>query len=371
PLQFSNLIRTGDFFGSMDTSQNFDVDVSLAATDLAEFSTALTGRQDISGTLGGKLEIYGALGSFQLSSDVLWQNLALAQDPAHVSGELHARTDANALKLQMRVLPPGSDAITAEANFPLLPKPKETPTHTFLAYDQPAAGTLDFPLVMIARLPRFLKRDDSAAGILTGKLALGHTLRSPELTGDAQLIDGRFRDHRGSPLAVSSRVVFNRSKAAIEFLNLRSGEVEASARFRGDADLTNFEEISVRLVPDSLVANLSHFAQDECINGFNFFAIDRRGGYSVGPPNDIENYPELSKAVLRGGGPSGQWTLTLTERSRDNFLDPGKKVKAETRTAYRLCLGEPSPGNNLQLGLPTALKSDFAHDVLARFRTGR
>jgi hypothetical protein len=57
---------------------------------------------------------------------------------------------------------------------------------------------LDFPLLLIARLPRFLKRDDFAAGILSGRLAFSHTLRNPELIGDAQLIDGRFAITRAS-----------------------------------------------------------------------------------------------------------------------------------------------------------------------------
>ncbi|MEP6685808.1 MAG: hypothetical protein ABJB22_03450 [Verrucomicrobiota bacterium] len=371
PLQFSNLIRTGDFFGSMDASQNFEVDVSLAATDLAEFSAALTGRQDLSGTLVGKLEAYGALGSFQLSSDVVLQNLAVAKDPAHVSGEFHARTAVGALKLQSRVLAPGSDAITFAADLPLLSKPQETPTHAFLARDQPAAGTLDFPLVMIARLPRFLRRDDFAVGILSGKLAFSHTLQNPEFSGDAQLIEGRFRDHRGGSLAVSGRVALTASSAAIEYLNLRSGGAEGSARFRGEAHFANFEEISVRLIPDTLVANLVHPAQDACIDGLIFFPIGRRERSSAEPENNIEIYPELSEADLRGGVSSKRWTLTLTERSRDNFLDSEKKIKTETKTVYHLCLGEPSRGSSLQLGLPNLPGSDIAHDALTKFRNGR
>jgi hypothetical protein len=368
PLQFRNLIRTGDFFGSLDTSQNFDVDLSLATLDLAEFSTALTGRPDISGTLGGRLEIYGAPGSRQISSDLFLQNLALGKDPARVSSEVRSRTEANTLKLQARGLAPGSGAITFEAALPLLPKPTETPTHSFFAHDQPATGVLDFPAVMIAKLPRFLKGGDFAAGILSGKLVLSHTLESPQFTGDAQLIDGRFQDRRGSFVAASSRLIFTGTKAEIEFLNLRSGE--GSARFHGGVDFTNSDQISVRLIPDSLVANLSHLAQDRCIDGLSFFAIGR-GPRFAGPTENVELYSELTEAVLRSGVSFGQWTLVLTERSRDNLLDSDKKPKTETRTVFHFCLGDESRGNSLQIGFPNVPRSDIAHDALTKFRIGR
>ena len=372
PLQFTNLIHTGDFFGSIDTSQNFDVDLSLAVMDLAEFSTALTGRQDISGTLGGKLEIYGALGSFQLSSDVLLQNLAVAKDPAHVSGEVRARSEANALKLQARALATGSDAITFEAALPLLPASKQMPTHAFLAYDQPVAGTLNFPLVMIARLPRFLKRDDFAAGILSGKLALGHTLRNPELIGDAQLIDGRFRDHWLHPFAASGRILFTGSKAEVEFANLQSGD--GLARFRGEADLANFEEISVRLLPNSPVLNLSRSTQGECVDGISFSSIgrtdpshrDRKSPQSNANEN-LEMFPEISEVVLRGDVSNREWTLTVTERSRDSFSNSVSEIK----TAYGFCRGPDVRGITLQFGWPNVPKSDLGHDAITKFRTGR
>jgi len=369
PLRFVNLIQTGDFFGSIDTSQNFDVGLSLATMDLAEFSTALTGRQDISGTLGAKLEMYGAPGARQLSSDVFVQNFTLAKDPARVSGELHANTNASALELRAQVLAPGSDAINFDAALPLLAKPAQTPTHAFLAYDQPATGNLDFPLVMIARLPRFLKRDDLAAGILSGKLALGHTLRNPALTGDAQLIDGRFRDHGLHPFAASGRVLFTESKAELEFANLQSGD--GLARLRGEADLANFEEISVRLLPTSPVLNLSPSTQGECVDGVSFSSIDPGRRDRKSPQSTanemLEIFPEISEIVLRRVVSNGEWTLTLTDRSRESLSDSNREIK----TAYGLCRGRDARGNTLLLGWPSVPKSELGHDTITKFRTGR
>ena len=372
PFQFTNLIQTGDFFASMDTRQNFDIDLSLGAMDLAEFSTALTGREDISGTLDGKLEMYGALGSLQLSSDLVLQNLAVGKDPARISGDVHTRTEANALKLQVRVLAPGSDAITVEAALPVLPNPKQTLTHAFLAYDQPVVGTLDFPLVMIGRLPRFFKRDDFAAGILSGKLALSHTLRNPELTGDAQLIDGRFRDHSLRPFGASGRALFTGSKAELEFANLQSGD--GLVRFRGEANLANVEGISVRLLPNSPVLDLSHSTQDGCIDGISFSSIARtdpshedRKSPQSNANDHLKMFPEISEVVLRGAVSNREWTVIVTERSRDNLSNSGSEIE----TAYRFCRGPGSRGNTLQLGWPNIPKSDLGRDTITKFRTGR
>jgi hypothetical protein len=372
PLQFTNLMHTGDFFGSLDTNENFDVDLSLAAMDLAEFSTALTGREDSSGTIGGKLEIYGAPGSRQVSSDVLVQNFALAKDPARVLGELRARTDGNTLELKAQLLAPGSDAINLEAALPLLAKPAQTPTHAFLSYDQPAVGKFDFPLVMIARLPRFLKRDDFAAGILSGTLALGRTLRDPEFTGDAQLIEGRFRDHSLHPFAASGRVTFASSKVELEFVNLLSGD--GLARLRGEGDLANLEKISIRLLPNPPMLNLSRSTQDGCVEGISLSSLgradtnhrDRKSTPSIANENP-QGLPEISEVILRGAVASREWTLTIAERSRDSQLNSGEEIK----TKYHFCRGTDVRGNALQIGWPIIPKSDLGHDVLFKFRTGR
>ncbi len=372
PLQFTDLIRDGDFFGALDASRNFDVNLSLGMTDLAEFSAALTGRPGISGTLGGALEVYGALGSFQLNSNLVLQNLAVTKDPAFVSGEVHAKTEANVLKLQAQALVTGSDAISFDAALPLLPASKRTPAHALFAYDQPATGTLDFPAVMIATLPRYVKRDNLVDGILSGNLALAQTLRNPELIGDVQLIDGRFRDSRWHTFGASSRIVFAGSGAKIEFMNLLSGD--GSARFRGDADFTDLEKISVRVQPGSPIANLSHYPHDGCIDGLSVSSIGRvesgRKDRKPAPSGvaDIANFlPELSQIDLRGAVSTGQWTMTLTERSWDTFLESEK----ETKTAHSICRGETSRGNALRLGLPIVPKSDFGDDALTKFRTGR
>ena len=372
PLRFTNLLQTGDFFGSMDTSQNFNVDLSLAVMDLAELSTALTGRADISGTLGGKWETYGALGSLQLSSDLSVQDFAVAKDPTRVSGELQAKSEANTIKLRARMLAPGSDAITLEAELPLVGKSTQEPMRGFLAYDQPASGTLDFPLLLIARLPRFLKRDDFAAGILSGRLAFSHTLRNPELIGDAQLIDGRFRDHSVHPFSASGRALFTGKKAEIEFANLQSGD--GVARIRGEVDLTNSDEISVRLLPNSPVFNLSRSTQEKCVDGISFSLIgrndpshkDRKSSQSNANEN-IEMFPEISEIVLQHAASKREWTLTVAERWRDGLSNS----ETEPKTTYGFCRGSDSRGNTLQLGWPTVPKSFPGHDTITKFRTGR
>ncbi len=372
PLQLNDFVRDGDFFGALDTSRNCDVDLSLAASDLGEFSIALTGRQGISGMVAGTLKIYGRLGSFKLSSDVFLQNLAVAKDPAKISGEIHARTEANTLKLQAQALPTGSDAIILDTALPLLPAPKESPTHAVLALDQAATATLDFPLIMIAKLPRYLKRDEAASGILSGKLILSQTLRNPGLNGDAQLIDGQFRDSSLHPFAASGRVLFTGSEAEVEFLNLASGE--GSARFHGDAEFASSRDISIRVRPDTPVTNLMHYSTNECIHGFAFSLIGRtdsghkdRKPAGSGGPEDTGTFSELSEAVVRSPISNGPWTLALVEQSWDNFF----KSEKETKTEYRLCPGESSRWNILQLGVSNLSKSDRGHDPLAKFRSGR
>jgi hypothetical protein len=225
---------------------------------------------------------------------------------------------------------------------------------------------------MIARLPRFLKRDDFAAGILSGKLVLGHTLRNPELTGEAQLIDGRFRDHWLHPFTANGRVLFTESKAKLEFANLQSGD--GLARIRGEADLANFKEISVQLLPNSPMLNLSRSTQDACVEGISFSSIgrtdssrrDRKAAQSNANEN-LEMFPEISEIVLRGDISNRKWTLTVTERSRDSFSNSVSEIK----TAYGFCRGPDLRGITLQFGWPNVPKSDLGHDAITKFRTGR
>ena len=134
-------------------------------------------------------------------------------------------------------------SITLEAALPLVGKSTQEPMGAAFSHTiNRLPGTLDFPLLMIARLPHFLKRDDFAAGILSGRLAFSHTLRNPELIGDAQLIDGRFRDHSVHPFSRAAAPCSRGKKRKYEFANLQSGD--GVARIRGEVDLTNSEEDS-------------------------------------------------------------------------------------------------------------------------------
>ena len=155
------------------------------------------------------------------------------------------------------------------------------------------------------------------------------------MIGDAQLIDGRFRDHSLHPFSASGRALFTGKKAEIEFANLQSGD--GVARIRGEVDLTNSEEISVRLVPNSSLFNVSRSTQQGCVDGVSFSTIgrndpshkDHKSSQSNANEN-IEMFPEISEVVLQHAASKGEWTLTVAETLADGLSNSEREPKTTT-----------------------------------------
>src|SRR5205823_10670127 len=107
--------------------------------------------------------------------------------------------------------------------------------------------TLDFPFVVLAKVPQLFHPEIFQNGILSGSISLSETLQHPRIVGEVQLVNGKLSASSGAWFNLteaSSRIVFEGDRASLEFFN--AATKEADVLVRGEIDFKDTSDITIR-----------------------------------------------------------------------------------------------------------------------------
>ena len=226
---------------------------------------------------------------------------------------------------------PDSSPISFAANFPLR---IGTDWNAFQL--SPLNVTFDFPSVFLAKAPQLFHPEIFKDGILSGSISLSETLQHPRIVGDVQLVNGKLSDNSRTFfnfVEASSRLAFEGNRAAVEFLNVATKEVDLS--LRSEIDFEDINDVTVRISGATPIFDLTS-QQIDCVNKIKI------------APAVLTLAPAVAEFELRGGLFQSGWTVSLHEGTGLQSLaisDPDGGVRK-----FPLCLGSSPEEKALVLG---------------------
>lgn len=236
-------------------------------------------------------------------------------DSKPAPAEIQIKIEAGKWDLRGVLTPPGSSPVNLSASSLL---PIGTDWKNFAS--APINLALDFPTILLANTPQFFHPEIFHDGILSGKLTLTQTLQHPRIVGDVQLLNGKLQNAPMNLIEANGRIAFDGERAAIEFLNASTKNIDLS--FRGEVDFHDSNDLAINISAILPIFDLTSRAID-CASKIEFAPI----GMTLAPA--IESF-ELH------GSPKGDWSLTPKETG--------------TARTVRLCLGNGADEKTLAIG---------------------
>lgn len=263
PLSVAKL-RGGDRWpAALSPDPFFDVDLTLEAIDLAELATAVRTKPDMSGQVNAKIQLSGTPASLQGKSEVHLHDFVVNGAPG-LTADIETRLALGMANFKATAIARGSDPIKIEGTLPLQLE-KRGAEYAFSS-NGPLSATLNFPAIILAKLPRYLSPAIFTRGILSGNITIADSVQHPLITGSANLVDGQFL--RGS--TVSAGVTFKGRKAMVDFVHLSEPpSLDVSAK--GELDFADPDNAQLRVFPTAAIFATA-VAADECVSNIEFFA---------------------------------------------------------------------------------------------------
>jgi len=319
PLSVAKLRGGAPWPASLSPAPFFDVDLTVEATDLAEFATAVRTKPDMSGQVSAKIQLSGTPASLQGNNEIHFRDFVLDGSPGLIA-DVETRLALGMANFKAKAIARGSDPVKIECTLPLQLEKRDA--EYALSSDGPLSASLNFPAIVLAKLPRYLSPGVFTRGILSGNIAIADSVHHPLITGTANLVDGQFL--RGSTL--SAGVTFKGRDATIDFVHL--GEPPAlDVSAKGELDFSDLDNVRLRVFPTATILATALAAED-CVSSIEFFpgasgilparqiqelafsgsAFSRSFTISFPSPNDVDPPQEFPFCP---DGASGRMTLTL------------------------------------------------------------
>jgi hypothetical protein len=226
---------------------------------------------------------------------------------------------------------PNSSPVDFTADFPL---PIGTDWTAFLA--SPLNVRLDFPSIFLPNAPQFFHPEIFREGVLSGTLSLSETLQHPQITGEAQLVNGKLQNTPLDLIGANGRVTFNGNRASLDFFNAATNDIDLS--LLGEIDFHDTKDVAIKIAGATPIFDLTMRPID-CVGKIEFGAVS------------IALAPAVAEMEFRGGLFQSGWTIALKERvSTQTFgaLDPN-----ETARTFPLCFSSTTAAEEtLFLGAP-------------------
>jgi hypothetical protein len=265
PLSAAKLRAGIPWLAALGPDPFFDADLSVDALDLAEFAAAVKTKPDMSGSASGRIQFSGTPASLQGRTELHLRTFVLDAAPP-LSADLEIQLALGMANFKANAVARGSDPVRIEGTFPLRLE-KRDPEYAFSS-DGPLTATLNFPAILLAKLPRYLSPEIFTRGILSGNINIADSVQHPLITGSANLVDGQLL--RGS--TVSAGLTFKGRKAALEFVHLReSAKTSLDISARGELDFADLNNASLRVFPTAPVFATA-LAADDCVSSIEFFS---------------------------------------------------------------------------------------------------
>jgi hypothetical protein len=329
PVSLSKIREQGNWLAALNEDPNFDLDLALNPTDLAELASAVTTQPKMSGQIAGNLEVYGRPALLVGRSSIHLRDFVLGNEP-RISADVEGRIGLGTVNGKATLNTRSSGPVNLDLSIPLKLEKRES--DYALNTDGSLSGTLNFPTVFLSRLPLYLSRRIFADGILSGRLTISDSLQHPQLRGAAHLINGRYPG--GGSL--SAGVTFGGRTATIDYAQVVRKNVRHLAR--GEMDFRDLTDVTIKILPNEPLAALTFLEPDTCIDGIEFLP-NGTGGL---------RRQRISEIDLRGNLSAPDWTISLNERRLVDSLE--MLLSAPSSQTFPICPGPESPGKTLTLG---------------------
>jgi hypothetical protein len=329
PLSLWKARTQGDWVAALSDDSNFDLDVTLDTTDLAELAGAVTTYPKISGLASGNMEVHGAPASLEGKSAIHLRDFVF-QNERRVSADLEMRASLGILNGKASLLAPGSNPVNLETSTPY--KFEKGEAGYTLKNEGPISATLSFPTVLLSKLPRYLSRGLFTDGILSGHLALSNSLLNPVLLGNVQLINGRFV----GGTSLSTAITLRGRTAAIDFAQLTKNNIRYGAH--GRIDFHELADVAAKVFPNGPMLMLVPLEPGDCIN-----AIELANGSAAGSRRE-----RIDELDFRGSLFTPDWTISVSENQADDPLE--MLLRGGSSRTFPICHGDAQTGKTLTLG---------------------
>jgi hypothetical protein len=335
PISLAKLRAQGNWLAALSDDPNCDLDVTLEPTDLAELAGAVTTWPKISGQASGSLEVHGTPPTLEGKSIIHLRDFVFGNEP-HISMDLETRASLGILSGKGSAIAYGSEPVNLEASFPLKLEKREL--GYALNTDGPLSATLNFPAILLSRLPLYFSRRIFADGILSGRLTLSDSLHHPQVGGTAQLINGRLLGH-GS---LSTRITFEGRTATIDFAQVAYENVRHAAG--GKIDFRNLTNITMKILPSAPVFALTLPDLDDCIDGIEVLPNGAHPLFDEGRSGKL-----INEIDFRGGLFASDWTISVSDKRMDDPLEA--LLEGNVSLTFPICSDLQPAGRKLTLGL--------------------
>jgi hypothetical protein len=330
PFSLSKLHATNSWLGALSDDPRSDVDVTLDPIDLAELAVAVTTQPRISGKAAGRIELYGTTAALEGKSDLHLRDFVFGDD-ARLSADLETRLTSKILGFKANAIASGSDPVKMEGSIPWRIE-KGASGHA-LNTAGPLSATLNFPVIFLAKFPRYLSHGIFLDGILGGNLTISDSLQHPRVTGESHLIGGRLAD--GSSLAFG--LTFGGQSATLDFVRLAQRGIDRFAH--GEIGFTDLTAIAVKILPNESILETSPLSAGDCVSSLELSATT-----VTGPPQHLP----IDEIDFRGNLFDRAWTISLSGRIPD---DPYRTLRAPVTRTFPFCRESEASRKPLTLGL--------------------
>ena len=308
-LPFSaNRWRTShSLLAAFDEEQKFDIDLAVDHLDLTALTKALGEKSAASGVLDGKLAAFGPLRSLQVTTNWRLQDFG-ASAPHNLIDFYGYYSDGQADAYATATFGI-SDPVNTRATLPLRLAKDRLADGTVLDQTAPFSVTIDCPALFLDSLPGEW-RFGAAGGLLSGRIVFSETLRAPNVTGEAEILDARFEPPPPWPELddLAAQIHFERSAAVIDSLRCEIEGTPLALRARLTTSATDFHVILTPLAGGLELLEVPPSGTD--ISGIRLIG--------EGISGDKER---LREAVLRGTIASPALSLTIHSESSDSGIN--------------------------------------------------
>jgi len=309
---------------ALDEGQKFDVDLAIDHLDLGQLADALGEKSIATGILDGKLAAFGLLRALQVTTTFHLEGFG--REPTKSSIDFHGRLADSRIDTDATAFLGISNPVVLRASLPVRLEKKQLEAGTALDRTKPFSLALDCPALFLETLPNEW-RAGAERGLVSGAIAWAGTLQAPTISGEASLLDARFRPPPPWPEInkLSAQVRFLNTEALIDSLHV---EVDSTPiQLRG------------RLTTSPPVFGLSFTPQKGAIELASL--LDSTAGLSsirVLGEGRSDGQPCLQQAFARGTvWPPFVSSLTITRE------EPGHSLSFQTTYFFRPRAVDTSP----------------------------
>jgi hypothetical protein len=234
----------------------------------------------------------------------------------------------------------GSDPVTLEGSLPLRLEKQES--GYALNTDGALSATLNFPVILLSKLPLYVSRRTFVDGILSGRLTISDSLAHPQLRGSAQLINGRLL----GGVTLSSAITFGGQTATIDFAQVARKNVHVAHALaatlytaHGEIEFRDLADIRMRVFPIEPVTALTLLEPGDCVYGVEF-SLNGNAGL---------RRPRIDEIDFRGSLTTPDWTISLSEKNQPDPLET--LLRAGPSRTFPVCHDFEPLGKTLTLGI--------------------